>query len=786
MSIRFGYNVLVFISVLSLDSFAALYEGDKCSLQDGSEGKCKLLKECPTAMQLIQTGVNPIICRFEKLEAIVCCKDGEEVMNTTSTTTITDRISSNRKPGKISKQKCEEYAEYAYEKIYSPTLLLKPQFTKKFVCVIQRFKLDVGNTLVSRAEFPHMALIGYQQNDSVVWKCGGSLISENFVLTAAHCMFPQALGRPKYVKVGFRNESEFTDMQELTVSEVIPHPKYNNTLYHDIGLLRLSKNVQFNAYLRPACLNRYRFSPFGLSVASGWGTVSFEREPSKDLLATVLEPFSREDCNQIYTEHISSTLKDGIVDDLMICAGTTKAVRTTCQLDFGGFLQVYHEEFDDGIKCMYDVVGIPAFTDRCSSKIILEVHTRVSNYIKWIEDIVWPDEFPGHIMSIRFDYSVLLFVLILSRGFSADLYKGDKCLLKDGSDGICKLIKECPTAVQLIEKGVNPAICGFEAAEPIVCCEDDVTETTSTTRTPNPVTSRTPGDISKKKCKEFAEYAYEKIYSPTLLLKPQFTKNLVCEIHRSKLLAGSTTASRREFPHMALIGYKPVDEVIWDCGGSLISENFVLTAAQCLVTRSDGPAKLVRIGFTNKTDPTHMQERTVSEIIAYPKRNNTKYHDIGLLKLSKNVKFNTYARPACLHTEKYIPYDYAIMSGWGAVGFGEEQSNELLETEVEFFGADKCSSTYSRDISSASGLKDGIVDDLMICAGRTKAVKTICWGDFGGPLQVYHKETEEVKCMYDIVGVISFTKGCGFKDIPGVYTRVSAYVEWIEDTVWAN
>lgn len=56
-------------------------------------------------------------------------------------------------------------------------------------------------------------------------------------------------------------------------------------------------------------------------------------------------------------------------------------------------------------------------------------------------------------------------------------------------------------------------------------------------------------------------------------------------------------------------------------------------------------------------------------------------------------------------------------------------------------------------------------------------------GDSGGPLQVYHPSHF---CMYTIVGVTSFGKACGLVDSPGVYTRVFAYLPWIEQTVWPN
>lgn len=56
-----------------------------------------------------------------------------------------------------------------------------------------------------------------------------------------------------------------------------------------------------------------------------------------------------------------------------------------------------------------------------------------------------------------------------------------------------------------------------------------------------------------------------------------------------------------------------------------------------------------------------------------------------------------------------------------------------------------------------------------------------CQGDSGGPIQVYHSS---LACMYTVVGITSFGKSCGIESVPGVYTRVSAYLDWIERVVW--
>lgn len=122
-----------------------------------------------------------------------------------------------------------------------------------------------------------------------------------------------------------------------------------------------------------------------------------------------------------------------------------------------------------------------------------------------------------------------------------------------------------------------------------------------------------------------------------------------------------------------------------------------------------------------------MQERTVSEVIAHPEYTFKKYHDIGLLRLAKKVDLDIYSRPACLQVQREIPYQKAIASGWGKIEYSGEGSNDLLKVVLEFFGLDKCNATYRRDIIAPnSNLKDGIIDDLMICAGSSTELKDTC------------------------------------------------------------
>lgn len=95
--------------------------------------------------------------------------------------------------------------------------------------------------------------------------------------------------------------------------------------------------------------------------------------------------------------------------------------------------------------------------------------------------------------------------------------------------------------------------------------------------------------------------------------------------------------------------------------------------------------------------------------------------------MERSFELNTWIRPACLHTEKALPYKNALASGWGKIDFAGDDSKDLLKVKLEIFPVGKCNYTYRRDILLPdSPLKDGILDDLMICAGSSTEQKDTC------------------------------------------------------------
>ncbi|XP_012287571.1 serine protease snake isoform X2 [Orussus abietinus] len=377
---------------------------------------------------------------------------------------------------------------------------------------------------------------------------------------------------------------------------------------------------------------------------------------------------------------------------------------------------------------------------------------------------------------------------------------GDDCShLLDNASGRCSTIDECQEVKNMLLAGRRPdAICGFSGYSPIVCCP------TSRSTVPvitNPSTSQSPfidesgesneerdyGRVARQKCAEYAKSVYAQILPPILSAGRKPVNVSLCAIKSKKLIVGGTKSEPKEFPHMAAVGYETDSGIRWQCGGTLVSENFVLTAAHCTFSINWGSAKWVRVGDLNlarDNDNAKPQERQIVERIRHPEyKKPSLYHDIALLRLDRPVKFDAYVRPACLRTlPEYSGDDVvtkAAATGWGGVDWADEEgSQDLLKVTLPMVSAQNCNQSFTRGPPDAR-IRNGIMGDWQLCAGELG--RDTCQGDSGGPLQVFNNEQE---CMYDVIGVTSLGAFCG-SVVPGIYSRVYHYVPWLESVIWS-
>ena len=195
------------------------------------------------------------------------------------------------------------------------------------------------------------------------------------------------------------------------------------------------------------------------------------------------------------------------------------------------------------------------------------------------------------------------------------------------------------------------------------------------------------------------------------------------------------------------------------CGGSLVREDWVVTAAHCV--QGDSPSSIeVVIGLHNVNGTNGSQTRDVDAIIIHPQYSgNSLNNDYALLHLTQPI---TDFEPIKLVTSDSHD-DEPVMSttmGWGATSSGGSSSNILLEVDVPI--DDSCGSYSNSDITNN-----------MVCAGDGNGGEDSCQGDSGGPLIMTNDDGE-----YELIGIVSWGYGCAEAQYPGVYSRIYPRLDW--------
>lgn len=315
------------------------------------------------------------------------------------------------------------------------------------------------------------------------------------------------------------------------------------------------------------------------------------------------------------------------------------------------------------------------------------------------------------------------------------------CRAPGGRSGRCRHLHHCLQPAFFNFLTFLTHMCLIEGRYIGVCCpEADTTTTTTTTPRPN-----TPAPPPTRGCGTNAK---------------RFSTRIV----------GGRPADPDEWPWLAALVHRSGTGSGQYCGATLISDTHVLTAAHCLAPfkQSDILVKLGEYDF-DETGETGDQTFSVAAMKMHENYNEATYeNDIAMIRLDRPAVKSNSIWPICLppRSEQFTNRR-AFVIGWGTIYFGGPTSSILQEVNVRVWEPDTCKKNYKT--------LDRDVLDTMLCAGETN--RDSCQGDSGGPLNCLNPTTRK----WELCGVVSWGARCAEPDFPGVYTRVTEYLDWINN-----
>ncbi|GBM50643.1 Clotting factor B [Araneus ventricosus] len=379
-------------------------------------------------------------------------------------------------------------------------------------------------------------------------------------------------------------------------------------------------------------------------------------------------------------------------------------------------------------------------------------------------------------------------VLVVVDAFRFETPRRNPCATEDDT---CVSITSCPAALTGFRTGKPPKICGWKKEIPLVCCPQDTEDENEppTTRrksdvissisaegcgirniNPPPLVAESVSDLTDDQPVDLDPREGEKATSHIPPTFPDFSFTFPI----MSAVGGVPTAHK--WPWMVAIFNSNKQKQL--CGGVVIDDRHVITASHCFAGRSLNPilytVQIGEIVLGSSNISYGVQEIKMHENY----RARFYYDDIAIIRLTESLPRDVV--PVCLPAEDTLSEgDNVTVLGWGDLSFGGPSTKILQEVDgLQVVSNKACNSKFKK--ISGIPFPRGITETFL-CAGLEEGGKDACQGDSGGPL--LHEFAQD---QWALVGVVSFGYRCAEPGFPGVYTKVSAYLPWIQKYIGAQ
>ncbi|XP_007952994.1 serine protease 38-like [Orycteropus afer afer] len=240
---------------------------------------------------------------------------------------------------------------------------------------------------------------------------------------------------------------------------------------------------------------------------------------------------------------------------------------------------------------------------------------------------------------------------------------------------------------------------------------------------------------------------------------------------------GGTSAVENRWPWQVSVHYGGLHI----CGGSILNEYWILSAAHCFADCAFVPLSHRRLntkGFDvfvglikQNAASSHTQWFEVNKVIIHPAYtvSHPNGGDIAVVQLKSRIEFSDSVLPVCLATPDMNLRNLSCWAtGWGVTKPDGQAATMLQEAQFPLISMTLCRLLYGSPYA---------IHPDMLCAGNIYDAKTVCRGDSGGPLVC------ESNHVWWQIGVVSWGRGCSYPMYPAVYARVSYFIHWIHSNI---